>query len=150
MGASVQVHETWVPFLVALVQCRLCHICVLYVTVSRHRVLTRHIFLSRNSAVIFKRHYIASLNLHVLCLLAFFKHTYIHSYIHTFMKHKHVRTFLRTKDVRSLRTSYACEGIQFYQGTELEGDRGGTVVNVLCYKSEGRWLDPSWCQWIFH
>jgi len=24
-----------------------------------------------------------------------------------------------------------------------------TVVKVLCYKSEGRWFDPSWCQWIF-
>ena len=22
-------------------------------------------------------------------------------------------------------------------------DRGGTVVKVLCYKSEGRWFDPS-------
>jgi len=21
-----------------------------------------------------------------------------------------------------------------------------TVVKVLCYKSEGRWFDPSWCQ----
>ena len=21
---------------------------------------------------------------------------------------------------------------------------------VLCYKSESRWFDPSWCQWIFH
>jgi len=21
---------------------------------------------------------------------------------------------------------------------------------ALCYKSEGRWLDPSWCHWIFH
>ena len=30
------------------------------------------------------------------------------------------------------------------------GDRGGTVVKVLCYKSEGRWFDSSWCQWIFH
>ena len=30
------------------------------------------------------------------------------------------------------------------------GDRGGTVVKVLCYKLEGRWFDPSWCQWIFH
>ena len=29
-------------------------------------------------------------------------------------------------------------------------DRGGTVVKVLCYKSEGRWFDPSWCKWIFH
>ena len=24
------------------------------------------------------------------------------------------------------------------------------MVKVLCYKSEGRWFDPSWCQWIFH
>jgi len=23
------------------------------------------------------------------------------------------------------------------------------VVKVLCYKSEGRRFDPSWCQWIF-
>ena len=23
------------------------------------------------------------------------------------------------------------------------GDRGSTVVKVLCYKSEGRWFDPS-------
>jgi len=30
------------------------------------------------------------------------------------------------------------------------GDRGSTVVKVLCYKSEGRWLDPSWCHWILH
>jgi len=27
------------------------------------------------------------------------------------------------------------------------GDRGGTVVKVLCYKPEGRWFDPSWCHW---
>jgi len=33
--------------------------------------------------------------------------------------------------------------------TTQEGDRGSTVVKVLCYKSEGRWFDPSWCQWIF-
>ena len=30
------------------------------------------------------------------------------------------------------------------------GDRGGTVVKALCYKSEGRWIDPNWCHWIFH
>jgi len=29
------------------------------------------------------------------------------------------------------------------------GDRGSTVVKVLCYKSEGRWFNPSWCKWIF-
>jgi len=31
-----------------------------------------------------------------------------------------------------------------------EGDCGSTVVKVLCYKSVGRWFDPSWCQCIFH
>jgi len=29
----------------------------------------------------------------------------------------------------------------------IGGDR--TVVKVLCYKSEGRWFDPSWCHWNF-
>ena len=29
------------------------------------------------------------------------------------------------------------------------GDRGSTVVKVLCYNSEGRWFDPGWCQWNF-
>ena len=27
--------------------------------------------------------------------------------------------------------------------------RGGTVVKVLCYKSEGRWFDSRWCHWNF-
>ena len=27
--------------------------------------------------------------------------------------------------------------------------RGRTVVKALCYKSEGRWFDPSWCHWNF-
>jgi len=31
----------------------------------------------------------------------------------------------------------------------VSGDRGSTVVKVLCYNSEGRWFDPSWCQWNF-
>ena len=31
----------------------------------------------------------------------------------------------------------------------VPGDRGGTVVKVLRYKSEGRWFDPSWCHWNF-
>jgi hypothetical protein len=30
------------------------------------------------------------------------------------------------------------------------GDRGSTVVKALCYKSEGHWFDPRWCQWTFH
>ena len=31
----------------------------------------------------------------------------------------------------------------------IAGDRGSAVVKVLCYKSEGRWFDPSWCHWNF-
>ena len=32
----------------------------------------------------------------------------------------------------------------------LSQSRGSTLVKVLCYKSDGRWFDPSQCQWIFH
>ena len=28
-------------------------------------------------------------------------------------------------------------------------DRGSTVAKVMCYKSEGRRLDPSWRHWNF-
>ena len=35
-------------------------------------------------------------------------------------------------------------------GTCQVGDRGSTVVKVMCYKSEGRWFDPSWFHWIFY
>ena len=27
------------------------------------------------------------------------------------------------------------------------GDGGGSVVKVLCYKSEGRWFGSRWCHW---
>ena len=29
------------------------------------------------------------------------------------------------------------------------GDGVDTMVKMLCYKSEGRWFDPSWCHWKF-
>jgi len=29
------------------------------------------------------------------------------------------------------------------------GDRGSSVVKVLCYKSEGRWFDSRWFHWNF-
>jgi len=38
----------------------------------------------------------------------------------------------------------------FIQAVVTKGDRGSTVVKALCYKSEGRWFDSSWCQWILH
>jgi len=34
--------------------------------------------------------------------------------------------------------------------TVVFGDRGSTVVKVLCYNLAGCWFDPRWCQWIFH
>jgi hypothetical protein len=36
-----------------------------------------------------------------------------------------------------------------YNTHALCGDRGSTVVKVLCYKSEGRWFDSRWCHWKF-
>ena len=33
--------------------------------------------------------------------------------------------------------------------TKHSRDRVGTVAKVLCYKSEGRCFDPSWCHWNF-
>ena len=38
----------------------------------------------------------------------------------------------------------------FSGSTSIFGDRGKTVVKVLCYKSEGHWFDPSCCQWKFN
>ena len=35
------------------------------------------------------------------------------------------------------------------RGIKKVGDRGGTVVKVLRYKSEGRCFDPSWRHWNF-
>ena len=40
------------------------------------------------------------------------------------------------------RDAYACY-------TEYIIAECGTVVNVLCYKSEGRWFDSRWCHWSF-
>ena len=57
------------------------------------------------------------------------------------------------KSLRSARLHFLPTGQPEYQHfitTDLPlGDRGSTVVKVLCYKSEGRWFDPSWCQWNF-
>jgi hypothetical protein len=36
-------------------------------------------------------------------------------------------------------------GYNFVLGTA----DGGTVVKVLCYKSEGRWFNSRWCYWTF-
>ena len=51
---------------------------------------------------------------------------------------KRTNTYPKDKSNRSHKTL-----VPIYQV-----DRGSTAVKVLCYKSEGRWFDPSWCQWI--
>ena len=64
-----------------------------------------------------------------------------------------------TTNLRCL-TSQKSEGLNYrttkawnfayWQSYFMEiGDRGGTVVKVPCYKSEGCWFDPSWCHWYF-
>jgi hypothetical protein len=35
------------------------------------------------------------------------------------------------------------------RGIQKLWQRGGTVVKVLCYKSEGRWFDFRWCHGNF-
>ena len=44
---------------------------------------------------------------------------------------------------------YANPAAIFSRTTKTIGDRGGTVVKVLCYKSESRWFDSGWCHWNF-
>ena len=37
----------------------------------------------------------------------------------------------------------SCQNILYlHEDLCMIGDRGGTVVKVLCYKLEGRWFDP--------
>ena len=61
------------------------------------------------------------------------------------MKHTH---YGKISGVVKVKCSYAQSRISWRYTTY--GDRGSTVVKVLCYKSEGRWFDPSLCQRIFH
>ena len=50
---------------------------------------------------------------------------------------------------KSLKHTSALLKIYFVMFNIHFGDRGGTVVKVLCYKSEGRWFDSRWCNWNF-
>ena len=44
-----------------------------------------------------------------------------------------------------------CDLKEFRKENLIKGQccKCSTVVKVLCYKSEGRWFDPSWCHWNF-
>ena len=43
--------------------------------------------------------------------------------------------------VRPIHGSLAVKRLKLYLEYGGSGDRGGTVVKALCYKSEGRWFD---------
>ena len=43
-----------------------------------------------------------------------------------------------------------CSVIKMPQYCFINGDRCGTVVKVLCYKSEGRWFESRWGHCNFH
>ena len=58
--------------------------------------------------------------------------------------------YLQTDAWAALPVSYAmCTAVYIYGGKAAGGDRGGTVVKALCYKSEGRWFDSRWFHWNF-
>jgi len=58
-------------------------------------------------------------------------------------------TNMRTNIVLNIATNMGTN-IVLNVATNMVGDRGSTVAKVLCYKSEGRWSDPRWFQWIIH
>jgi len=54
---------------------------------------------------------------------------------------KNVSDKFRIKN--GLKQGDALSPLLFNFALQYVGDRGSSVVKVLCYKSEGRWLDPS-------
>jgi hypothetical protein len=54
------------------------------------------------------------------------------------------------KVYRASHVAWSYSESKFNLTTVQSGDRGSVVDKVMCYKSEGRWFDPSWCHWIFH
>ena len=61
-----------------------------------------------------------------------------------------LRSHRSSEGIRTVQNKLCEQSVETNTGTLGWGDRGSTVVKVLCYKSEGRWFDPSLCQWIFH
>ena len=58
----------------------------------------------------------------------------------------HLFTFHNTSNAGFFTTIFY---LAVFKATFVNVDRGGTVVKVLCYKSEGHWFDPRWCHWNF-
>jgi len=61
-----------------------------------------------------------------------------------------LRTFILDRYVISLQVVCSeFKGVQNYFRAYSKWGCGSAVVNVLCYRSEGRRFDPSWCHWNF-
>ena len=77
--------------------------------------------------------------------------TYCWCYKSSLQEDNEVKTYSHKSKHCITRTIYIVHMcVHTYIPTYVCGDHGGTVVKMLCYKSEGRWFDPSWCHWIFH
>jgi hypothetical protein len=57
---------------------------------------------------------------------------------------------IRKRSVRTLTVTLDIPTEVFHVLPQSLSDRGGTVVKVLYYKSEGSWFDSRWCHWNFH
>jgi hypothetical protein len=55
--------------------------------------------------------------------------------INTHIDCLHTKIFQREKTHKYVKLTYCV------------GDRSGTVIKMLRYKSDGRWFDPRWCHW---
>ena len=66
------------------------------------------------------------------------------------LKSRHVPDALLKAIVDSEKCHPLCVYRLIGRGIKLIGDRVSIVLNVLCYKSECCWFEPSWFQWIFH
>ena len=57
--------------------------------------------------------------------------------------------FAQRPNFSSAHNTQCKRGVEYCDVPATVKDRGSSVVKVLCYKSEGRWFDPRWCQWNF-
>ena len=86
----------------------------------------------------------------------FLKNVAFHSYVHNRLPWKYIKKarLLDTPFLYMFKLSVIACNVDVGNngtgtGTLVVGDRGDTVVKVLCYKSEGRWFDSRWCHWNF-
>jgi len=66
---------------------------------------------------------------------------------------EHIQTWRQEKPKKAgISADVVVSSLSYYTcvfATVCSPHRGSTVVKVLCYKSEGRWIDSRWCHWKF-